>query len=125
MYIVYMFSGLFLIMCLHPKLELYRNDATMDVADLEKFDTCDYIHSVKHMHLDDLIIMQLNIRGLYTKTSILTDLLSSCVDGRSPDIVLLYLVRHGLLRLPHQYPSLDMILFIVVDPTNEVVVWEY
>ena len=76
-------------MCLHPKLDLYRNDDALVVADLEKFDTCDYIYSVKHAHTDDLIIVQLNICGLYTKTSILTDLLSSCVEGRSPDIVLL------------------------------------
>ena len=86
-----MFVVLVFIMCLHPKLDLYkdRNDATLDVADLEQFDTCDYIHTVKHVHSDDLIIMQLNIRGLYTKTSILTEILSSCVDGRSPDVVLL------------------------------------
>ena len=76
-------------MCLHPRVELHRNDSTIDVVDLEKFDTCDYIHSVKHAHLDDLIIMQLNVRGLYSKTSILTDLPSSCVDGRSPEFVLL------------------------------------
>ena len=31
------------IMCLHPRVELYRNDSTIDVVDLEKFDTCDYI----------------------------------------------------------------------------------
>ena len=84
-----MFVVLFFIMCLHPKLDLYRNDVSLDVADLEKFDTCDYIYSVKHVNTDDLIIVQLNIRGLYTKTSVLTDLLSSCVEGRSPDVVLL------------------------------------
>ena len=84
-----MFCVLLLIMCLHPRVELYRNDSTIDVVDLENFDTCDYIHSVKNAHLDDLIIMQLNVRGLYSKTSLLTDLLSSCVDGRLPDIVLL------------------------------------
>ena len=61
----------------------------MDVADLEKFDTCDYIYTVKHVHQDDLIVMQLNIRGLYNKISLLKNLLSSCADGRTPDIVLL------------------------------------
>ena len=61
----------------------------MDVADLENFDTCDYLHSVKYGHQDDLIVMQLNIRGLYSKISLLIDLLSSCVDGRLPDVVLL------------------------------------
>ena len=61
----------------------------MDVADLENLDTCDYIHSVKYEHQDDLIVMQLNVRGLYSKISVLTNLLSSCVDGRLPDVVLL------------------------------------
>ena len=61
----------------------------MDVADLENLDTCDYLHSVKYEHQDDLIVMQLNIRGLYSKISLLTDLLSSCADGRLPDVVLL------------------------------------
>ena len=80
---------LVVIMCLHPKLDLYRNETTIDVADLEQFDTCDYLHSVKNVHSDDLIVMQLNIRGLYSKIPLLTHLLSSCANGRSPDLVLL------------------------------------
>ena len=66
-------------MCLHPKLDLCDKDEILGITDLDKFDTCDYIYSVKHSHTDDLIIVQLNIRGLYTKTSLLTNLLSSCV----------------------------------------------
>ena len=84
-----MLCALLLIMCLHPKLDLYRNETTIDVADLEQFDTCDYLHSVKYVHPDDLIVMQLNIRGLYSKISLLTNLLSSCANGRPPDLVLL------------------------------------
>ena len=61
----------------------------MEVADLENFDTCDYLHSVQYGHQDDLIVMQLNIRGLHSKIPLLIDLLSSCVDGRLPDVVLL------------------------------------
>ena len=38
------------------------NDSTLNVADLENFDTCDYLHSVKYEYQDDLIVMQLNIR---------------------------------------------------------------
>ena len=76
-------------MCLHPKLDLYRNETTVDVADLDQFDTCDYLHSVKYVHPDDLMIMQLNIRGPYNKIPLLTNLLTSCANGRSPDLVLL------------------------------------
>ena len=96
-------------MCLHPRVELYRNDSTIDVVDLEKFDTCDYIHSVKHAHLDDLIVMQLNVRGLYSKTSLLTDLLSSCVDGRSPDIVLLSETWMTPTSPPISIPGYDLV----------------
>ena len=80
---------LFLIMCLHPKLNIHRDDVPLDIADLGKFDTCDYIHSVKNSNIDDLIIVQLNIRGLLGKITLLKDLLSSCVVGGAPDIVLL------------------------------------
>ena len=84
-----MLCVLFLIMCLHPKLDLCRNDSTIDVADLEQFDTCDYLQSVKFVHPDDLMVMQLNIRGLYSKIPLLINLLSSCANGRQPDVVLL------------------------------------
>ena len=63
-------------MWLHPKVDCDRNDSTLNVADLENLDTCDYFHSVKYEHHDDLIVMQLNIRGLYSKISLLTNLLS-------------------------------------------------
>ena len=76
-------------MCLHPRLDICTTEDVVTVADLEKFDTCDYIYSVTHARTDDLIILQLNIRGLHSKVPLLTDLLDSCVDGRSPDIVLL------------------------------------
>ena len=76
-------------MCLHPKIDLYRNESTVNVVNLEKFDTCDYMYSIRHASTDDLIIVQLNVRGLYNKRSLLANLLSSCVDGRTPDIVLL------------------------------------
>ena len=76
-------------MCLHPKLDIQRDFAPLEIADLGKFDTCDYIHSVTNTNVDDLIVLQLNIRGLLSKTALLTNLLSSCVEGRAPDVVLL------------------------------------
>ena len=38
---------------------------------------------------DDLVVLQLNIRGVLSKTTLLTHLLNSCIEGRHPDIVLL------------------------------------
>ena len=91
LYIVYMFCVylLFLTMCLHPKPTIHENNEPLDIADLGKYNTCDYIHTVRGTNVDDLIIIQLNIRGLLGKTSLLTDLLSTCVEGRTPDIVIL------------------------------------
>ena len=81
--------ALLFIMCLHPKLDLYQQDESFKVADLETFDTCDYVYSVTDTTLDDLVVLQLYIRGLSSKQSMLLDLLNSCVTGRTPDIVLL------------------------------------
>ena len=76
-------------MCLHPPLDLDRDVNKLCIDDLENFDTCDYVYSLKDVHVDDLVIIQLNIRGICSKTSLLTSLLNSCVEGRAPDIVLL------------------------------------
>ena len=91
LYSIHMFGVivLFLIMCLHPKTSTQREVEPLDITDLGEFDTCDYIHSVKNTNIDDVIVLQLNIRGLIGKTALLTNLLSSCVEGRSPDVVLL------------------------------------
>ena len=53
--------------------------------------------------------MQLNVRGLYSKTSLLTDLLSSCVDGRSPDIVLLSETWMTPTSPPISIPGYDLV----------------
>ena len=77
------------IMCLHPRIDLNQDKDVLCVSELEQFDTCDYVYSLKGTSLDDLIVVQLNIRGLSSKVSTLTNLLNSCVEGRLPDIVLL------------------------------------
>ena len=76
-------------MCLHSPLDLHRDANTLCITDLETFDTCNYVYSLKNVDIDDLVIIQLNICGICSKTSLLTHLLNSCVDGRVPDIVLL------------------------------------
>ena len=95
----------------------------MDVADLENLDTCDYLHSVKYEHQDDLIVMQLNIRGLYSKISLLTDLLSSCADGRLPDVVLLSETWLTPASPPVTIPEYDLVH--CCRPHNVVEEWEY
>ena len=84
-----MFCLFLFIMCLHPRLELDREESELSVSDLGQFDTCDYVYSLKGASVDDLVVIQLNIRGLSSKISALTNFLNSCVDGRLLDIVLL------------------------------------
>ena len=77
-------------MCLHPRADILSHDITeLSQSDLESFDTCDYLYSIKDVHSDDLVVLQLNIRGLLSKTTLLTHLLNSCIEGRQPDLVLL------------------------------------
>ena len=80
----------YLNMCLHPRADILLQDtAELSHADLETFDNCDYLYSVKNVTADDLVVLQLNIRGVLSKISLLTHLLNSCIDGRHPDVVLL------------------------------------
>ena len=80
---------LLLIMYVHPRLDLDRDASTLCVDNLENFDTCDYVYSLKDVNVNDLVIIQLNIRGISSKISLLTHMVNTCVDGRQPDIVLL------------------------------------
>ena len=60
-----------LIMCLHPTVD--RKLSTLydkyENASLDKFDNCDYVHSITDVKCTDLVIMQLNIRGIGLKKS--------------------------------------------------------
>ena len=76
-------------MCVHLRLDLDRDTSTLCTDDLESFDTCDYVYSLKDVNVNDLVIIQLNIRGISSKISLLTHMINTCVEGRQPDIVLL------------------------------------
>ena len=57
------------IMCLHPVLD--RKLTTLynkyENASLEEFDTCDYVHKIIDVVPSDLVVIQLNIRGIGSK----------------------------------------------------------
>ena len=80
-----------LIMCLHPTID--RKLSTLydkyENAVLDEFDNCDYVHSVTDVKCTDLVVMQLNIRGIDSKKSQLIDLIDSSVQKKQPDILLL------------------------------------
>ena len=83
-----LFTG---IMCLHPVLD--RKLSTLynryENASLEEFDTCDYVHKITDVVPSDLVVIQLNIRGIGSKRSQLLDLIDNSVHRKQPDVLLL------------------------------------
>ena len=80
-----------LIMCLHPIVD--RKLSTMynkyENVVLDEFDNCDYMHKIADVGSTDLVVMQLNIRGIGLKRSQLIDLIDSSVQNKNPDVLLL------------------------------------
>ena len=56
-------------MCLHPNID--RKLSTMyekyDNHILDEFDNCDYVDKITQVQKNDLVVMQLNIRGIGSK----------------------------------------------------------
>ena len=85
LFIVYMLILMLLapIMCLHPTTDrklssLYDKHRNIS---LEEFDNCDYVTKVYQMrNQSDLVVMQLNIRGVSSKRTQLIDLLENGVQ---------------------------------------------
>ena len=79
-------------MCLKPRqsVDKLNRDVVYETytEELDKCDYVDYGDSIK-VSSNDLIIMQLNIRGLYSKLSRLRELLNDVTTGKKPDILLL------------------------------------
>ena len=92
--IVYMFTCLSLftcVMCLHPVLDkklstLYNK---YENASLDEFDNCDYVHKITDVAPSDLVVIQLNIRGIGSKRSQLLELIDNSVHKQEQDVLLL------------------------------------
>ena len=80
-----------LIMCLHPTID--RKLSTLydkyENASLDEFDNCDYVHSVTDVKCTDLVVIQLNIRGIGSKKSRPIDQIDTSVQKKQPDILLI------------------------------------
>ena len=57
--------------------------------DLDVFDSCDYIDSAPDKSQGSLSIVQINIRGIYSKKSELIDLLDNVLENNQPDAILI------------------------------------
>ena len=78
-------------MCLHPKIErdLSHFVERYDSVELEEFDTCDYVYNITNAKQHDLIVLQLNVRGVLSKRPLLIELLRNVINDKKPDLVLL------------------------------------
>ena len=78
-------------MCLHPTIDRKLSNLydKYHNTSLEEFDNCDYVHSVSDANQSDLVVMQLNIRGVSSKRAQLVDLLENSVQNKHVDIVLI------------------------------------
>ena len=56
---------------------------------LEEYDNCDYVYSLNDVCKNNLVVIQLNIRGISSKRSQLNHLIDSTVKEKCPNIVLL------------------------------------
>ena len=79
-------------MCLHTTDKgtdaLGRNIQSIDCS-LDEFDQCDYVDSDYTCNVEDLCVIQLNIRGLCSKQSQLKQMIDNCMSERIPDVVIL------------------------------------
>ena len=87
-----LFLYLFVVMCLKPRQiadNLNRNVSYETYnEELDKCDYIDYGDAIK-VSSNDLLVLQLNIRGLYSKITRLKSLLNDVTNGKKPDILLI------------------------------------
>ena len=72
----------------HQK-DCFDNDIAAQYS--SEYDKCDYVQSEEVIKVDesDLVVLQLNIRGLSSKIAQFKSLLENLTDGKKPDIILL------------------------------------
>ena len=81
------------IMCLMPRTYVDNLDRIESFTPYDvDHDSCDYVDVGESISISssDLAIMQLNIRGLYSKIDKLKALLNECTLGKQIDVILLY-----------------------------------
>ena len=78
-------------MCLHPSIDRTLSDGYDKYSNvsLDEFDNCDYVTRISEVSKNDLIVIQLNIRGIGSKRSQLMNLINTAMHDREPDLILL------------------------------------
>ena len=80
-------------MCLKPKtfIDMLERIESFETYDVD-CDFCDYVEleNVIPVKTNDLVVIQLNVRGWYSKIDKLKTLLDECTTNKKADIILLY-----------------------------------
>ena len=86
-----MFTLFVLIMCLHPKIDRQLSNLynKYDHVALEEFDNCDYVHEIVDVDRSDVVVLQLNVRGINSKQRQLKDIIDTSIHNSQPDLLLL------------------------------------
>ena len=86
-----MFVSLVLIMCLHPKIDRQLSNlySKYNNVALDEFDNCDYVHEITDVDRSDLVVLQLNVRGINSKKCQLKDIIDTSIHNSHPDLLLL------------------------------------
>ena len=86
-----MFVSLVLIMCLHPKIDRQLSNlySKYNNVSLDEFDNCDYVHENTDVDQLDLVVLQLNVRGINSKQCQLKDIIDTSIHNSHPDLLLL------------------------------------
>ena len=86
-----MFILIVLIMCLHPKIDRQLSNlySKYDNVALDEFDNCDYVHEIVDVDRSDLVVLQLNVRGINSKQHQLKDIIDTSIHDSQPDLLLL------------------------------------
>ena len=73
---------LLLTMCPIPKGKDHRNRLVYSLEEsLDEFDNCDYITDKFQSVVNDLCVVQLNVRGIGSKQSSLQHLIDNCISN--------------------------------------------
>ena len=64
------------------------NSIATNAHDWDITDDCDYLYQIKNVDSDDFIIIQINIRGILSKLSLLKNLIDNSIADRCPDVII-------------------------------------
>ena len=78
-------------MHLHPRIDQTVSSCydKYDNVSLDEFDDCDYVAHIVDTSNKDLVVIQLNVRGIGTKWWHLIELIDDTAQNRHPDLILL------------------------------------